>query len=251
MTDVFPMVVERSKNYASIYFRDAPGIQRYRVLAARTLNNAYVGQIASPRNGIIGLDGTEELFILSGPGGYYRSHAIRSRGLGLLDESYRGQSRAIWDPDEFFNPPTTTSIPPDQDIAFLRVQTATVASGNAFGTEGPILIFQSPGFAVVPRPALTLYGNAPNLGAAAAPGSVPPPESLEFKVPFYGDSLVITNHDALNPLLVSVGRDVPFMQVDPLQSFSHTSGQKDSLILAAPVGTPAFSCLISTVQGAR
>ena len=250
MTDVFPMVVERSKNYASIYFRDAPGILRYRVLAARDLNNAYVGQAGSPRNGVVGVAGTEELFILHGPGGYYRSHDIRTRGVGLIDESFRGQSRAIWNPDEFFNPPTTVAIPPDKDIAFLRVQTATVASGNAFGTEGPILIFQSPGFAVVPRPALTLYGNAPTL-VAAAPGEIPPPESLEFKVPFYGDSLVITNHDAANPLLISMGLDVPFMQVDPLQSFSHTSGQKDSLILAARVGTPAFSCLISTVQGAR
>ena len=250
MTDVFPMVVERSKNYASIYFRDAPGILRYRVLAARSLNNAYVGQVASPRNGVVGTDGTEELYIVHGPGGYYRSHGIRTRGLGLLDESYRGQSRAIWDPDEFFDPPTTASIPPDRDLAFLRVQTATVASGNTFGTEGPILIFQSPGFAVVPRPALTVYGNAPIL-AAAVPGEIPPPESLEFKVPFYGDSLVIINHDAANPLFVSMGRDVPFMQVDPLQSFSHTSGQKDSLILASNAGPPAFSCLISTVQGAR
>lgn len=250
MTDVFPMVVERSKNYASLYFRDAPGILRYRVLAARDLNNAYVGQVATPRNGVVGLVGTEELFIVHGPGGSYRSHEIRSRGVGLVDESTRGQTRAIYDPDEFFNPPTTAAIPPDKDIAFLRVQTATVASGNTFGTEGPILIFQNPSFAVVPRPALTLYGNAPLL-ATALPGQVPPAGSLEFKVPFYGDSLVITNHDAAEPLLLSMGFDIPFMQVDTEQSFSHTSGQKDSLILASTAGNPAFSCLISTVQGAR
>lgn len=250
MTDVFPLVVERAQNYASIFFRDFPGIQRYRVLAARDLNNAYVGQATSPRNGVVGADGTEELFIVHGPGGSLRSHEIRRRGLGLIDESQRGQTHAIWDPDEFFDPPTTTSIPPDRDIAFLRVQTATVASGNTFGSEGPILIFQSPTFAVVPRPALTLYGNAPDL-AAASPGEIPPEDSMEFRVPFYGDSLVIINHDAAVPLLLSMGRDVPFMQVDPQESFSHTSGQKDSLVIAANGGNPAFSCLISTVQGAR
>lgn len=250
MTDVFPLIVERYKNYASIYFRNRPGIQRYRVLAANTLDEAYVGQNGSPHNGVTATTGTEVLFEVP-QNTTFRSRAIRQKGLGLLDETTRGQTRAIYDPDDFYDPPTTTVVPPDKDIAFLRVQTATVASGGAFGSEGPILIFQSPTFAVVPRPAITLFGTAPDLGAAAAPGQIPPDGSLEFVVPFYGDSLVITNHSATDELYLSMGRDVPFMQVDPEQNFTHTSGQKDALVIAANGANPTFSCLISTVQGQR
>jgi len=248
MTDVFPLVVERAKNYASLYFNNQDGVLSYRLRASNTLNDAYVGANLSPHNGVVGVNGTEILFAVN-QGQFFRSHGIRQRGLGLVDESYRNQTRLIYDPDEYYNPPTTKATPPDKDIAFLRVQTATVASGGVYGTEGPILILQSPTFAVVPRPALSLYGTAPNVGAV--PGGMPPPDSLEFRVPFYGDSLVVTNHDAGIPLLLSMGRDVPFMQVDPQQNWTHTSGQKDSLVLAGSGGNPNFSVLISTVQGAR
>lgn len=248
MTDVFPLVVERAKNYASLYFLNQDGVLSYRLRASNTLNDAYVGANPSPHNGVAGVNGTEILFEVN-QGQFFRSHAIRQRGVGLIDESYRNQTRLIYDPDEYYNPPTTTAVPPDKDIAYLRVQTATVASGGAYGTEGPILILQSPTFAVVPRPALSLYGTAPNVGAA--PGVVPPPDAMEFRVPFYGDSLVVTNHDAGIPLLISMGRDIPMMQVDTQQNWTHTSGQKDSLVVAGLGGNPNFSVLISTVQGAR
>jgi len=154
------------------------------------------------------------------------------------------------------------TVPPDRDVAFVRVQVATDATGGfplgfpggAFpGTllnQGPILVLQNPGWFSTPRPALTVSGTAPDLGALAAPGLIPPAESMHFRVPAYGDSLVFINHGA-SPIFLSMGPGIPFMQIDAGENFSHTSGQKDSLLIAANGANPTFSALISTVAGAR
>ena len=102
----------------------------------------------------------------------------------------------------------------------------------------------------MPRPALTLSGTAPNIATAAA-GSIPPADAMEIRVPAYGDSLVFINHSATDPIFLSMGPGIPFMQVDPSSNFSHTSGQKDSILIAASGANPTFSALISTVAGAR
>jgi hypothetical protein len=250
MTDVFPKNVERHANYVSLFFRDHPNVAEYRLRVADTLNNAYGGP-GPGINGIISL-GSQFLFDVE-RGMSFRSRGIRVRKLGILDESTRGQTRILYDPDEYYNPPTTTGIPPDSDIAFLRVQVRKPGGTFPVGLveQGPILILQTPGWFNVPRPALSIGGNVPNLGALAGPGLQPPDESLEFRIPAYGDSLVMTNLDGALPIFLSMGRGIPMMQVDPGQSFSHTSGEKDSLIMAANGGIPAYSILISTVAGAR
>lgn len=245
MTDVYPLVLERYFNYASLFFRNTPTIAGYRVRVASSLNDAY-GNVAG-----VGGAGTAALFDVA-RGQFYRSRSIRERGLGVLGECNRGITQAIYDPMDFFNPPTTTVVPHDRQIAFLRVQTMPV--GGAFpagvANQGPILILQSPEYAVVPRPALTLSGTAPTVATAAA-GSIPPDGCMEFRVPMYGDSLIFINHDAASPILLSTGRDIPFMQIDPETQISHTSGMKDTYVIAAPAGNPDFSIMISSVQGAR
>jgi hypothetical protein len=243
----FPKIVDRSKNYVSLFFRDYPSAEAYRMRAASTLDDAY-----GPVNGVPGL-GTEWMFDV-GRGESFRSHSIRQRKLGIIGETVRGQTRVIYDPSDYYNPPTTSRIPPDSDIAFLRVQTrapgATFPLPAVLTGQGPILILQTPGWWNVPRPALTLSGTAPDI-ATAGLGVQPPSDSMEFRVPGYGDSLVFTNHDIGNPVYLSMGRGIPMMEVAPGQSFSHTSGEKDSLLIAANGANPTFSVLISTVGGAR
>ncbi len=242
---VFPQIIDRSLNQAAIFFRDTPTIGAYRVRAASTLDAAY-----GTANGVTGA-GTIALFDVE-RGGFFRSRSLRRQGHGLMEESTRGQTRAVFDLDELkADAGLPNLIPADNQIAFLRIQSRlpnTVFAGTE--TEGPILILQNPGWFSVPRPALTLSGTAPNLATAAA-GGLPPAETLEFRVPAYGDSLIFTNHSTTDAIFLSVGPGIPFMQVDPLQTLSHTSGMKDALLIAASGANPTFSVMISTVAGQR
>lgn len=252
MTDVFPNIVERYPNYASIFFRNEPQVAAYEVRVAATIDDAY-----GAANGVAGA-GSILLFNVA-QGGVFSSRSIRRKGLGpgSIEESNRGQTRAMFDLDDLRTTLGNPAIPPDAHIAFLRVRTRTVGT-TAFTTEpeGPILIMQNPNRFTVPRPALTFGGTAPNLGALAGLGLQPTEGALEFRVPAFGDSFMITNHGT-TPLFVSTGRGIPYMQIDNAgggstwASVSHTSGMSDSLLIAANGGNPLFSVMVATVAGIR
>jgi hypothetical protein len=251
----FLQIVDRSENYASVFFRDRPGIRGYRIRVAKTLDEAY-----GPLNGV-GAVGTTAILDVPAPGGFFRSRSIRGRGWGILDEATRGQTRAMFDLDEH-RIGFEATVPPDRDVAFARVQVATDATGGfplgfpggafpgTLASQGPIVVLQNPGWFSTPRPAVSLSGTAPNIATAVA-GGIPPADSMHFRVPAYGDSLVFINHSTTDPIFLSMGPGIPFMQIDPSSQFSHTSGQKDSLLIAANGANPTFSALISTVAGAR
>jgi hypothetical protein len=241
-----PSIIERATGLLKMQFRNSPDILGYRIRVANSLNNAY-----GPDNGVGGT-GTEAIFDLTRDQSW-RSKAIRVKGWGIEGDSIRGLTRAFYDPNEFYNPPTTTAVPPDNALTFMRVQVRTVASPTFPGVtnnlnQSAILIVNDPGFFTVPRPALTLYGTAPSVGAV--PGLPPPPESLVFHVPAFADAMVVTNHGT-GTLYLSVGRSLPMMQINEGSSISHSSGMKDELVLAASGANPSFSILLSTVTGQR
>lgn len=254
-----PNVLDRSEGFARIQFINDEDILGYRIRVANSLDNAY-----GPFNGVGGV-GTTALFdVLRGQS--FISKTIRQRGTGILGETARGQTRAVFDPNEFFG--LSPEVPSDDNLWFLRIQVSTVATaaiagsvqtgfpGGAFpGTanasdQSKILIMRDPGFNSVPRPAISLSGTAPNL-AGATPGLPAPPEALVFGVPAFADAIVITNHSATDPLFFAVATDQPLMQVNPNSSLSHASGMKDDLVFCAAAGNPTFSLLISTVTGLR
>jgi len=247
-----PSILERSKGYLTLQFINDPDILAYRIRVANSLDNAY-----GTFNGVGGV-GTEAIFDVN-RGQTLRTKAIRLTGLGVSGDTTRGQTRATYDPNEFFDPPTTTVVPPDNQLTFMRVQVRTTAApafpGDPFpGTftalnQSKILIIQDPRFFEVPRPALSLYGTAPAL-AGAVPGLPAPPEAMVFGVPAFADAMVITNHDAALPLYFAVAIDQPLMQIDPQTSISHASGMKDELVICS-TGNPNFSMLMSTVTGTR
>jgi hypothetical protein len=247
-----PSILDRSKGYMTLQFINDPDILGYRIRVANSLNNAY-----GAFNGVGGV-GTEAIFDIN-RGQTLRTKAIRLKGLGVSGDITRGQTRATYDPNEFFDPPTTTVVPPDNQLTFMRIQIRTAAApvfpGGAFpGTftaldQSKIIIIQDPRYFEVPRPALSLYGTAPAL-AGAVPGLPAPPEAMVFGVPAFADAMVITNHDAALPLYFAVAIDQPLMQIDPQTSISHASGMKDELVICS-TGNPNFSMLMSTVTGMR
>jgi len=247
-----PSILDRSSGYMTLQFINNPDILGYRIRVADSLNNAY-----GTFNGVVPTTagGTEAIFDVN-RGQTLRTKAIRLKGLGVSGDITRGQTRATYDPNEFFDPPTTAVVPPDTQLTFMRIQVRTVASPVfPAGVPTPlnqskILIVQDPRFFEVPRPALSLYGTAPAL-AAAVPGLPAPPGALVFGVPAFADAMVITNHDAALPLFFASAIDQPLMQIDAGTSISHASGMKDELVICSLGGNPNFSMLISTVTGMR
>lgn len=248
-----PNVLDRQKNFCTLQFRNDENILGYRLRVANSLDNAY-GNF----NGVGGV-GTTALFDVQRDRTYI-SPTIRRRGTGISGDITRGQTRATFDPGEFFG--LSPEVPPDVQLWFMRVQVATAPSGGfplgfpggAFpGTadatdQSDILIVQDPSFFTVPRPAITLYGTAPAIGATA--GLPAPPEAMIFHVPAFADAMVLTNLGAAS-LFVAVGRHQPLMELSAGQSISHTSGMKDEYVIAADAGNPTFSLIVSTVAGQR
>ena len=242
-----PNVLERANAFMLIQYINNPDILGYRFRVSNSLDNAY-----GTFNGVVGA-GTTALPGLDAERGTTRiTRPIRKKGTGVSGDITRGQTRVTFDPNEFFG--LTPEVPSDAQLWFARVQVRTVAApvypaGADPTNQSDILIIQDPTFFSVPRPALTLYGTAPDIGAV--PGLPAPPEALIFHVPAFADAMVITNHDAAAPLFFAVGAEQPLMQVDPATSISHSSGMKDELVLAADGANPNFSIMISTVTGTR
>lgn len=248
-----PNVLDRAAGYMTLQFRNNPDILGYRIRVANSLDNAYGGF-----NGVGGT-GTEALFDVQ-RGRTFISKKIRQKRTGISGDITRGQTRATFDPNEYFG--QAAQVPPDSALWFVRVQVTTAATGGyplgfpggAFpGTfsaadQSDILIVQNPGFFSVPRPALTLAGTAPDVGATA--GLPAPPEAMRLHVPAFADAMVITN---IGPgtLFFSVGEGIPMLSVPAGATLSHSSGMKDEIILAGSGGNPEFSLLVSTVTGTR
>jgi len=239
-----PSILDRSPGYAMLMFRNSPDILSYRVRVANSLNNAY-----GATNGVGGA-GTDLLFDVP-RGGFFRSDSLAASGRGIFDTSRRGQTIAVYNPNDFFNPPTT---PPDVQLAFLRVQVRPVGGpfpGAATNfNQSSICIMADPEFFTVPRPALTLGGTAPDL-AGVKLGLPPPPEAMFFHMPAYGDAMVVTNLSGAAPLFIAMGRHQPLAQIPPNTSISHASGMKDEIAICATGANPQFSIFLSVVSGQR
>lgn len=242
-----PNILGRSKGFARLMFRNTPDFLAYRVRVANTLDNAY-----GTFNGVTGA-GTAILFDVRRDASYLSPSIQRSK-CGVSAFTLRGQTHALYNPDDFFNPPTTQVVPPDVQLAFLRIQVRTPSSAFPVGADNvnqsPICILPDPTFYEVPRPALTLGGTAPEQ-TDADNGLPPPPGSLFFHVPSFADAMVITNLDTTNPLLLATGRYQPMAEIPAETSISHTSGMKDVFAICAKAGNPRFSLLISVLAGLR
>lgn len=240
-----PNVLERATEYLRLQYRNDPDILGYRIRVADSLNNAYGAD-----NGVGGA-GTFAIIDVNRDRDFI-SKEMRISRRGLTGETTRGQTRAVFNPNEFFGDDPV--VPADGQLWFVRTQVRTQAAPAFPATadnlnQSDILIVRTPGFLTVPRPALTLYGTAPAL-ATAVPGLPAPEEAMIFHVPSFGDALVLTNHGP-GQLFYSVGYNLPLARLDAGQTLSHSSGMKDELVVCSDSGNPEFSVLISTVTGLR
>jgi hypothetical protein len=247
MTSQFPIpnILDRAAGYLTLQFRNDSNILGYRIRVANSLDNAY-----GPFNGVVGT-GTTALFDVN-RGQTFISRPIRIRRTAIMGDTTRGQTRATYDPNEFFG--LSPEVPADSQIAFMRVQVRTVASPTFPGAataanQSDILVVQDPAFFDVPRPAITLAGTAPDLATAVA-GLPAPPEALVFRLPAFGDAMVFTNTGG-SPLLFATGLGQPLISVPAGEVVPHQGGLKDELVICASGANPTFSVVIACVSGMR
>jgi hypothetical protein len=243
-----PNILDRAAGQITLQFRNDPDILGYRIRVSNSLTNAY-----GTDNGLAGVGTVNILDVQRGQA--FISRVMRQRKTAILGDTTRGQTRAIYDPTEFVG--VAATVPPDNQLAFMRVQVRTVgapafpvAADNT--NQSVILVVQDPQFSSVSHPTLTLSGLAPTLGAALA-GLPAPAGALVFRVPGFGESMWITNHEAAggNPLFFATGFSQPLARIDPATAIMHQGGMRDELVICAAVGTPAFSILMTCAVPAR
>lgn len=241
-----PNILDRAAGHITLQFRNDPDILGYRIRVSNSLVNAY-----GAANGLAGV-GTTALFDVQRDQSYI-SRTLRQRGTAISGDTTRGQTRATYDPNEFVG--LAATVPPDNQLAFLRVQLRTraapafpVAADNT--NQSVILVVQDPQLSSVSHPTLTLGSTAPTLGTAVL-GLPAPTGALAFRVPGYGESLTITNHDETNPLFFATGFSQPLAQIDPQMAIMHQGGMRDELVFCAAAGTPLFSVLTTVAVQAR
>lgn len=235
-------LVDRGPNYMDLMFRVDPSISQYQLLIARTLNDAYDWQ-GTGLNGVTGVNVPFTFPVNIPRGAIYRSPLIVQRGLGLLDESTRGQTRVILDLSQYYGP-ANPSVPADYELTFMRVREFNVATG-AFGPPGPIHIIVPPQFFSSIPAGVTLAGTAPNTGIAA--GNPPSDNAMWISLPRYCATSNLVNRDDSNDLLVSWAYGQTSAAVEANQSLGLTSVSYKNVLLEAVGGTANWTAVFSIV----
>ena len=241
-----PNILDRAAGQITLQFRNDPTILGYRVRVANSLLNAY-----GTDNGLAGAGTTALLDVQRDQA--FISRVMKQRRTAILGDITRGQTRAIYDPNEFVG--LSAVVPPDNRLAFMRVQVRTqaapvfpVAADNT--NQSIICIVPNPLLYSVARPTITLSGTAPTLGTAVA-GLPAPAGALVFRVPGFAESVVITNHDGGQPLLYATGFSQPLARVDFSESIMHQGGMGNEFVFCAAAGVPAFSILMTVAMPGR
>lgn len=242
-----PSVQYRSPNVVNMLLPERPGSAKVRVLGAARLNDAY--------GAVSGTTGFGTIVMFETPtGSTYTSTSIRKRGAYGPADTNRGQTRMIFDPDDFTTPvdPAASYLPSDDNVLFLRVETYNNAAG-IYSPQGPILIVPPYDFWTTKGPVVTVTGMCPNLDIGVFPPNLPDtlgPGLLNFLLPGYLSTVSISNLDATHPLFFSFHPGLPPSVLKPGQDMTLTGGGSPELFLAAPNGNPWFTLRASAINSA-
>jgi hypothetical protein len=246
-------LLERSTHLVHTYLRNQEEVVGYQFWGHRTVNDAYGDPLNS---GVLGAGPAAMFQVVRGDS--YRSPTLRRKKLGMVEESRRGTTHALFDVEDFHAPAVGGSpIPEDGGWMFLRVQENRRGVGllNLAGVPadpalGPIYCIPPAAYFGTYEPTFTLQGTAPSSTASAA-GAAPDldqdltsaaPRAMYLVFPKPLTALSIRNLSGVN-LLVAFGphqlmRNVPAGGDLPLRS-----PQTKEVLLACPDGVAgaAFS----------
>ena len=129
-----PQLVERKDHLVDMMVKpQRAGVRSYQFWGAPTLNDAYGDPQGVGGNSLVGGAGAEAMFQVRRDR-QYRSPSITRRRWSWYSENLRNMARVAFDPDDFVDP--ATSLPPDSQQTFIRVQerVQTTGAGAAAAT---------------------------------------------------------------------------------------------------------------------
>jgi hypothetical protein len=217
-----PFLVERHKQIVDLAVPTNTTAQSYVFGAAVTLNAAYAG--------------VTSLFEVPAKASYV-SYSIRKSGENRVQESNRGLTRAMWNPDEF----SSGTVPGDSLITFVRVAPRDWA--GVLGSYSAILVVPPPDFFSSGRKNLVLNGTAPNV--AAGVNNIPPQNAMRISLPHFADEVVLYNTGG-STLYVSFGEG---LQEAPVAAGTHVQFKEAGVNEMFLRGNTAFTALCSVVNG--
>lgn len=244
-----PSVLYRQPNYINMTFPILPGVPKIRVLGAARLNDAY-GNVAG-----VGGGGPIAMFEVQS-GATFMSPSVKAKKVPFEDTN-RGVTRMIFDPDDFATPaqaPGTTYLPTDDQTLFIRIEVWNPALG-IWAAAGPITVIPPYDFFTTKEPVFTVTGRAPNMALGAWPAALPdfmPPAVMNFMLPAYSQTIVVTNLDAAggNTLFVAFHPGMPPTVVKPDKEFGLTGSGVPEYFIGADNGNPWFTIRMAVVNSA-
>lgn len=225
---VAPRLVRRSPGMVDLAIQNRPGVSRYDIAGAVTLNQAYAGTTA----------------MFSVPQGqFYSSKRIIKAQLFKLAEPNKGLTRALYDPGDF----ASATLPGDPDIGFIRV-TEVDLGGNSL-PEGPIFVVPPPDFFETGRRNLVLVGSAPDLSSRG--NNLPPLNGMRVFFPRFADELTVYNEEAIggDDLYFSLGVGLSEMRVPANSSRTFSEAGANEIIIRGNGGVVSFSLSAAIVNG--
>lgn len=190
--------MNRSKNFVDLMLRENSEIYKFRLSAAKNLNDAY-GNLF----GVTGA-GTVELFEVVA-GTTFKSRSVAKRNF-YYSEKTNQQTRLFFDLDDYPN----IALPKDDEICFLRIEPFSKLT-NSYLPKSAIAILPYPNFYAVPSPILPLTGSAP--GVVATAGSLPTSDALRINLPSRARSMTLINHSTVSSIFISFGVGLPYMEI--------------------------------------
>lgn len=238
----------RSPNQINLTLPNRDSVLSYEIRGASRLNDAYGAVMGTTGFGTLPMMTVQN-------GGEFRSRGILSRRLPAVEESRRGLTRVVYDPDDYATPVTSVAayLPSDDQTVFLRVR-PTFKTG-ALGSEGPIFIVPPADFFSTKEPVFTVTAQAPNLAIGAFP-SIPDflnPGVLNFLLPAYATTVSIRNLDPVLggfPIFVSFHPGMPPTVLMPGDDISLTGAGVPEFFVASSGGNPWFTIRAALVNSA-
>lgn len=232
-------ISQRFPHLIDLVVRNAPLVTDYRLWVSRSLDDAY-GTVAN--SGVSGSGGTAILETRAGKMAV--SPSIVRRGSAIVEETRRGQTSFMFDPDDYAGPlpgPLPSNVPSDDEYMYVRVQEKRATTGWAavdggamlnagMPLRGPILVVPDSFFFGRAASVISFAGTAPAGSACevAKPpiydptGQKPMPMHIVFPRPM--GSLTVRNMSDTESLLVCFGWGQPMVEVAKGDTILPTGG---------------------------
>jgi len=115
--DTYFGLSQRSKNLVEMYRHNQPEVLAYQLWASSQINNIYGNALNS------GVGGSGGAAVFTVPrDGFFRSAALRRKGLGMFENNRRGQTTVVVDPEDFIVLGANLPLDIDEKWMFFTAQ---------------------------------------------------------------------------------------------------------------------------------